>query len=161
MTIFGAHLEHVPEDSNDFDEYKQKMGRNLFKLFKIEYNETASRNLSGAEWSAVQFFHGTGHCDCVTRHAGPTLSDKIATATWCASDVCVVGGILRPGDLMNYSSSGGRFFSSSALTALSYAQRRHSMSLIHAVFICKACNISGRIQALYDIHPVYLAIVSA
>ncbi|KAG0099155.1 hypothetical protein BGZ93_008934 [Podila epicladia] len=53
MDIFGAHLECAPEDSDDFVEYKQKMGPSLPRLFKIEYNETASQNLSGAKWSAV------------------------------------------------------------------------------------------------------------
>ncbi|KAG0029678.1 hypothetical protein BGZ81_003513 [Podila clonocystis] len=165
MTIFGAHLECVVEDSDDFAEYKQKLGLNLVKLFKIEYNETVSRNLSGAEWSAVQFFHGTGHCGCVTRHA-LALSDKVTTAAWCTSEVCAVGGILRHGHLMSFSSSGGHFFSPSALIALSYAQRRHPFTTIKAIFICKARNFCGASQAYYvgrdnDVHPVYLAIVSA
>ncbi|KAG0039923.1 hypothetical protein BGZ82_006180 [Podila clonocystis] len=160
MTIFGAHLECVAEDSYDFAEYKQKLGLNLVKLFKIEYSETVSRNLSGAEWSAAQFFHGTGHCGCVTRHA-LALSDKVATAAWCTSEVCAVGGILR---------QGGHFFSPSALIALSYAQRRHPFTTIKAIFICKARNFCGTNQAYYvgrdkacilDVHPVYLAIVSA
>lgn len=115
MTISGIYLKYVPEDSDDFAAYKQHMGLNIVKLFKIEYNNVDSRNLMGSEWSAVQFFHGTGHCGCITGHTGHTLRDKMIIASWCETEQCAVGGILRHGHLMRFSVSGMRTHSLIAL----------------------------------------------
>ncbi|KAG0090375.1 hypothetical protein BGZ92_003086 [Podila epicladia] len=70
MAIAGVHLEPVLADSAEFTKYEEILELDLVKLYKLGYNGTTPRNLSGPEWSDIRFFHGTGHCECVDRSYG-------------------------------------------------------------------------------------------
>lgn len=97
MTITGVHLEPVPAASPDLATYTQLTGLNILKLYRLEYIENFPRGIASMEWSPVHFFHGTGHCGCLAQHVSQTLSDKIATPSWCSSLGCAVRGILNHG----------------------------------------------------------------
>ncbi|KAG0098376.1 hypothetical protein BGZ93_000279 [Podila epicladia] len=158
------HLERVDSTSEDFAMYRQMMGMNLQRLYRIEYNDNNRGKVSGQEWSQIQFFHGTGHCGCIDQHVNKTLSHKMDVTSWCESEVCAVGGILRHGHLMSFS-PGGHFFSPSCSIALGYAQNRGPRgSCSSSIFVCKARHFQGGAYKYVtrdeDIHPAYLAVVS-
>ncbi|KAF9216697.1 hypothetical protein BGZ59_008523 [Podila verticillata] len=163
MTITGVHLEPVLAASPDLATYTQLTGLNIVKLYRIEYIENLPRGIESMEWSPVQFFHGTGHCGCLARHASQTLSDKIATPSWCSSPKCAVRGILNHGYVFQYRR--GHYFSPHGNTALGYARSKAPGQIYHGVFLCKARNftMSGSTERYVtrdeDLHPVYLAIV--
>ncbi|KAF9327245.1 hypothetical protein BG006_009414, partial [Podila minutissima] len=73
----SIHLEPVDSTSEDFAKYRQMMGMNLQRLYRIEYNDNNRGKVSGYEWSQIQFFHGTGHCGCIDQHVNKTLSHRM------------------------------------------------------------------------------------
>ncbi|KAF9321224.1 hypothetical protein BG003_003048, partial [Podila horticola] len=101
--IMTIHLEPVDSTSEDFAKYRQLMGLNLQRLYRIEYNDNDRGNVSGQEWSQVKFFHGTRHCGCIDQDVNKTLSHKLDVTSWCESEDCAVGGILRNGHLLRFS----------------------------------------------------------
>ncbi|KAG0090376.1 hypothetical protein BGZ93_008935 [Podila epicladia] len=138
MTITGVHLEPVPANSDAFAACAQLIGFGIAKLYRLEYTENVPRNLTSAEWSPIQFFHGTGHCGCVARHVNQTMDDTIETLSWCSSPKCAVRGILNDGYVFqNYAA---------------YARNKAPGQRYHGIFLCQARNFT-------DLHPVFLAIV--
>ncbi|KAF9307345.1 hypothetical protein BGZ74_005785 [Mortierella antarctica] len=163
MTITGVHLEQVPATSDVFASCTQLMGFGIAKLYRLGYTENVPRNLTGAEWSPVQFFHGTGHCGCVALHMNLTMSDKIETPSWCSSPKCAVRGILNHGYVFQYRI--GHYFSPHGITALEYARNKAPGQRYHGIFLCQARNFTVSdpteryVTRNEDLHPVFLAIV--
>ncbi|KAF9143284.1 hypothetical protein BGX30_000876 [Mortierella sp. GBA39] len=136
MSLKGQHLEPLAPTSPEFLQYQAVFGRHkLVKLYKIIYETMGTHSLDKFNPYPSIFFHGTGHCGCVSKRFIDTDLASIDASNWCGG-TCATQGILNHGHLLTYS-KGGHFFSPNWTTAHAYAMKKPILAL-SSVFLVKA-----------------------
>ncbi|KAF9543762.1 hypothetical protein EC957_000457 [Mortierella hygrophila] len=101
MGLKGQHLEPLAPTSPEFLQYQAVFGAHkLVKLYKIIYETMGTHSLHEFNLYPSVFFHGTGHCGCVSRRITDTDLTNIDASNWCGR-ACATQGILNHGHLQD------------------------------------------------------------
>ncbi|CAO3574535.1 unnamed protein product [Mortierella alpina] len=134
------------------------------RTYNVSYQELESHSRDADEWTSTEYFHGTGHCGCVTARMADKSDKPNPASEWCTNQECQTWSILNHG-LLRLKASKGHFFSQRFDVAKAYARHRSPQAKYLCVFVCKARHVrtkyadSHYVEHDEDILPCFLKVV--
>lgn len=99
MVLQGNLVCPLPLSCPDFQTCCPQLDCKLARIYKVSYLELGPCSLDADIWADANYFHGTGHCGCVSARMEEKADGPVPASEWCTETRCQTRGILKNGHL--------------------------------------------------------------